>query len=428
MEKFTAPKGTRDFAPGELEVRGAIFNKIQNIFNLYGYKGWDGPIIENIETLTNKSGDAVKEQIYNFKDKGDREIGLRFDLTTSLARIIANNPNIKKPIKTFNFGKVFRYERPQMGRYREFYQMDADIFGSSSRLAECELLSLVIRALKSLGFEKFKIILNDRELLSEILSFCGVESSKSDVLRVMDKKDKISKDEFNKELKDLSLSIDQVEKLNSILEFKGSNQEKLNFIQNYLGEETEPIKNLKQILNVLKDFNDIIDIDFSLVRGQDYYTGTIFEYKILDNEGVGSVGGGGRYDKYVESFGGQPTFAVGASFGIERLIDVIENNAELKKKLLNSKVGVFVATMSSDQTIDALKIVDILRDNGISTSYDLSQRPYKKQFEYALDENFNYLITIGSNEVNNKIYPLKNLETKEEVKLSIDEIIKFLKK
>lgn len=432
-EKYSAPKGTRDFAPGSLEVKNKIIDIIEEVYSLYGFKAWDGPCFENIETLTKKSGDEIKSQIYNFIDKGNRELGLRFDLTTSLARIIASNNNLKRPIKTYNVGKVFRYENPQAGRYREFFQMDADVFGCSNNSVECELLLMIDEVLSRVGFEEFVIELNDRALLVEIVKYAGIKDElNADVVRVIDKFSKIGKEGVYSELEKLSISTEQADKVFELISVTGSNEEKLDYFAEKLsGSEkaVATVNNLKEILQKLSGEKVLTKIAFtpSLVRGHDYYTGTIFEYIVVGGANVGAVGGGGRYDTYVESFGGLPTPAIGCSFGIERLIDWISGNEEMKQKLLGENKSVFVSNFDASTFDEAAKLVSYLRRNGISACYDLNNRKYNKQFTYACDCGFGYFVTIGEDELKSGVYSVKELKTKIERKLTKEEIISLLK-
>lgn len=433
-EKYTAPKGTRDFAPGALEIKNKVVKIIEEVYSLYGFKAWDGPCFENIETLTKKSGDEIKSQIYNFKDKGNRELGLRFDLTTSLARIIASNGSLKRPIKTYNVGKVFRYENPQAGRYREFFQMDADIFGSSSITSECELLQMINEVLSRLGFPNFVIELNDRQLLNEIALSSGIDSSNvSSAVRIIDKYSKIGKEGIFAEFRQIGVTDEQMNKIFDIISVSGSNVEKLNKLKEKLKENENALKvlsNLQDILDMVKEEEvaSKIVLTPSLVRGHDYYTGTIFEYVVIGGPSVGAVGGGGRYDTYVESFGGMSTAAIGCSFGIERLIDWIASNEMMSKKVLGENKTVFVAAFDENFTKDVINLTSYLRANKVSSSFDLNQRKYNKQFNYAFESNFGYFVTVGEDEIKSKKFSIKKLSTKEEQKLSKEEIVEFLTK
>lgn len=433
-EKYSAPKGTRDFAPGSLEVKNKIISIIEKVYSLYGFKAWDGPCFENIETLTKKSGDEIKSQIYNFIDKGNRELGLRFDLTTSLARIIANNNNLKRPIKTYNVGKAFRYENPQAGRYREFFQMDADIFGCANNAAECELLLMIDEVLTNVGFEEFIIELNDRALLIEMVRYAGIgDDLNADVVRVIDKYAKIGKEGVYAELDKLGIEVEKADRVFELISIDGSNEEKLNyFIDKFSGNEKalSILNNLKEILSKVSNENVSKKIVFtpSLVRGHDYYTGTIFEYIVVGGANVGAVGGGGRYDTYVESFGGLPTPAIGCSFGIERLIDWINNNEEMKEKLLGESKAVFVSNFDDANFNNAANLVSYLRKNGVSACYDLNNRKYNKQFTYACDCGFGYFVTVGEDEMKSGVFSVKQLKTKAEQKLTKEQIVELLTK
>ena len=337
-EKLAAPKGTRDSIPGSLILKNKLIKIIERNFVLFGFDAWDGPTFENIEVLTAKSGDEIKGQIYNFVDKGGRELGLRFDLTTTLARIIASNPNLKKPIRCYNYGSAFRYENTQKGRYREFFQIDADVFGVDTVEAEMELMGIVSKTMLDLGISNAYIVINDRKILSAITEKCNIPQTKSaTVLRCIDKLDKVGFENVRKELLDCGIPTTQIDSLFAILEINGTLKEKIDQFKEIFVDYPIILKSLSEIQEIADKCEIEVRFEPTLVRGQDYYTGMIYEYKIPNDLSIGSVGGGGRYDNYVETFGGAKTSAVGISFGVDRMIDIIEQDKALCAHILKSE-------------------------------------------------------------------------------------------
>lgn len=429
MNELTGPKGTRDFAPGEMEVRKKVIKIIEEVFEKANFKKWEGPAIEHFEILTKKSGPEIEKEIYTFKDKAGRKLGLRFDLTTQLSRIIASHPELKKPIKAYSYGKVWRYENPQQGRYREFMQMDIDIFGSESMLCEVELLSIVNQALNKLGLTNFTIFLNNRKVLQGILEELGLKNDEVvQVIRILDKLNKIGEEGVKKELQENNFDEMLFTKIKKILPLnEKDNLKKLKILEEKTKNQLalEGINELKEILDLSSglDFYDKIAIDLTLARGFDYYTGPIFEVRLNNYQEVGSINGGGRYDNLVELLSGIKTPAVGISFGIERIIDIIDKNPELKNKLLGDELKVLVCYFNENQIKEGFKVVNQLRKEGIICELDLMKRSLKKQLKYANEQNFSKAIFI---EEGNKI-SLKDLKTGEQKQITLSDAIKELK-
>lgn len=421
--KFQIVKGTRDFLPEEMGLRRAVINELSSTYKLYGFQEWDGPAFEYLETLVCKSGESIVNEIYAFKDKGKRDLGLRFELTTSLARIIGNNPQFKKPLRVFNIGKVWRYEQPQTGRFREFLQADTDIFGSNSMLCEVDLLTMAASALKRLKVTNSVILLNNRKILEAMLKAVGIkDTDKAGALRSLDKLNKIGYDGVKKEFEGQNIPIEQFEKLIKQIEIEGDNQTKLNSMAQFLSEDKvgmEGIDELNQIIDLLKNnhLDTPVQIDFSLVRGLDYYTGPIYEIKSTDQKELGSFAGGGRYDKLVQILGGQPTPAVGISFGIERLIEILKKREGYTD--ITSPVEIFVSYQNPEVLPIALEAVKRFREAGISTEFDLNGRNLGKQLSYANSINAKYSFIIFS-EAEQK---LKEMATQQEEQMDISEVI-----
>lgn len=433
-KKFQAVKGTRDFLPGTLDIRENVIRTIEKIFKIYGYRKWDGPALEYWDTLIRKSGSEVEKEIYVFEDKGGRKLGLRFELTASLARMIANSL-LKMPIKAYSVGKVWRYENPQRGRYREFLQMDADIFGSSSVLCEIELLTMATNVFEELGFNNFYILLNNRKILEAQVECSGIpQNKKFEVFRALDKLNKIGYNGVKEEFIKRGLSELDFEKFMSYITFKkDKNLEKIKTMKKLLKNNPKGLEGLNELNKIIK-YSEItgisgkIQIDFSLARGLDYYTGPIYEIKIRGKEKYGSIAGGGRYDELVALYGGRLTPAVGISFGIERIIDIIEKNEELKKRYQETPCVVYIVNFGKEYINHVLKIAECLRKEKIPTDFDLLNRNYLKQLQYAAENEVPFVLFIGDEEIKTELYTIKNMKTGVQEKLTLDQIIKKLKK
>lgn len=427
--KFSAPKGTRDFPPGSLGVRNKIIREIEDVFHLYGYEIWDGPAFEYLETLTAKSGEEIQKEIYTFQDKAGRDLGLRFELTTTIARLIASNPDLKKPVKGYSYGKVWRYENTQQGRYREFLQMDADIFGSDNTVCEAELLDMAQNVLGRLGFHEYYVKLNSRKVLNSLVRCCEIaEDKKQNVFRAVDKLDKIGAQGVLKEFVSRGLTEDEFNRVMNYIHIQGTNEEKIQAMRELFAEDEDGLKGLQELEEIVSYFKDSplyerIQIDYTLIRGFDYYTGPIYEIKIVNGEQVGSISGGGRYDKLIEIFGGAPTPAVGISFGIERLIDLIQNDPVLSEKYKGDKPAVFVLYMDPQLISKAYGITNQFRQAGISADLDLTIRSFRKQMQYADKKEYSYVVMVGEDELARGEFVLKNMKTGEQETLRLEEII-----
>ncbi len=430
-KKMIAPKGTRDFLPGSMVIKNRIIKEIEKVYNKYGFNNWDGPAFEYFDTLTVKSGPDIEKEIYYFKDKAGRELALRFELTASISRMIASNPMIKKPVKAYSIGKVWRYEKPQLGRYREFFQADADIFGCSSIAAEVELLQMVRESLDKIGFCDWKIYLNNRKLLNAFVLESGIlPEKKAEVFRAMDKIHKIGKEGVKREFLKCGLTEDDFEKLYYLINIEETdNLEMLSEIEKKLKSEEgiEGIKELRDILEtwiLLEGDDKRISVDFSMVRGLDYYTGPIYEVKIESGPGLGSIASGGRYDGLIEIYGGTPTPAAGISFGIERLIDLVEKDENLRNKFKSSFLDAFIVSYSKDLK-KIFELAHKLRKNGVALDFDLLARAPKKQIQIAISKNVPFIIFAGDDEFETGKFNFKNTQTQEQQSMSIDEIISF---
>jgi len=427
--KFQPPKGTRDFLPEEMVRREYVIETIKRIFVAYGFDEIQTPVFEKWELLTKKCGEDIKQQIFEFEDKAGRKLGLRFDLTVGMVRVIANNPQLPKPVKRYCIAPVWRYEEVTAGRKREFYQADIDIVGSKSMEAEAECIACAVDCLKALGFEDFKIYINNRKILDGILKFVSISEKKNlEIFRIIDKLEKIGKENVEKELEKIGIKKEKIKKLMEIISFKGKQEilERLEELKKIKIAE-EGIKELKEIYKFSKfyDFSNFLFVNLSLARGLDYYTGPIFEIVAKAKKQVGSIAGGGRYDNLIELLGGRPTPATGISLGIERIIEIMKTEKMLD--LPRTKVKVFVANVNEKVKEKAVEVAQKLRKEGIPCQTDLMGRNLKKQLEFADSLGIPFCIIVGEKEVKENKFKLKNMKEKTEESLSLEEIIKILK-
>jgi len=432
MTKFQTPRGTRDFLPEEMIKREALINTFKKVFEAYGFSPFETPAFENFDLLAAKGsgGDAIKDQIYYFKDKSDRELGLRFDLTVPMARVVANNPQLPKPFKRYCIARAWRYEEIRKDRFREFWQCDVDTVGSSSMEADAEILAVAVDALEALGFKKFCVKLNNRKILSALMDLVNAPGKKKyDVFRAIDKLDKFGEDTVKDELKEAGLKPKQIRELLELIRVEGTPEEVIKkgekILQSAIG--TQGLEELKKIVESSKSygFMDKIVIDFSLARGLDYYTGPIFEIIDTSGKNIGSLAGGGRYDDLIELFGGRPTPATGISLGIERIVEVMKQEKMFKMPKTNVKV--FVANVNEEVKNDAIKIVQELRKNGVSCQVDIMNRKISNQFEYADSLGIPFVLTVGPKEIKKKRFKLKDMKTGKEQELNLRKIIKNIR-
>ena len=431
-EKFQPPRGTRDFLPEEMIRLEYVMNILKKTFEKYGFSNFETPAFENFELLAAKGGggDAIKDQIYYFKDKSDRELGLRFDLTVPLARVVANNPQLPKPFKRYCIGRVWRYEEIRKDRFREFWQCDIDTVGSISMDSDAEILAIVVETLETLGFKKFCIKLNNRKILTGLIELIKApEGKKFDVFRAIDKLIKFGEDTIRQELENAGLTTEQINKLLRMIKLEGSPEKILKEGEKILKSTKigmEGLKELKEIVDSSKsyDFTDRIVIDFSLARGLDYYTGPIFEAIDTSGKNIGSLAGGGRYDNLIEVLGGRHTPATGISFGIERIIEVMKE--EMMFDFPRTKIKVFVANVNEEVKDDTIKITQELRKNGIPCQSNLMNRGLTKQLEFADSLGIPYVIIIGPKELRKKVVKLRDMKKKIESEVKIKELIKKL--
>ncbi len=443
MKKITPtlPKGTRDFGPGEMKKREYLFKIFKDTFSLYGFNALETPSMENINVLNGKYGEEGDKLIFRILDSGDfikdvdnieskdsnnlrKEIskkGLRYDLTVPFARYVSmNRDKITLPFKRYQIQNVWRADRPQKGRFREFYQCDVDYIGTKSIVCEAEIIDLVYSIFEKLKIQDFSVKLNNRKVLFGIVETLSLQDNFDKICIIIDKIDKIGKDKFIEELKNIDLSKSQIEKLNSVLFFDGSNDDKIKFLKDFFSKSSTGLEGINEIENLTKLSKEFI-FDINLARGLSYYTSSIFEV-ILDEKNIGSLCGGGRYDDLTEIFGYKDISGIGISFGIERIYEIMKER-NLFPDSINKKDTVLVCSMSEKYLDDSLRISSILRNNNISTDLYPDNPKLKKQLQYANNNDIPYVIIIGEDEVTSKLFTLKDMETGSQEKLGIDEII-----
>ncbi len=435
------PKGTRDFLPEEMILRRKVMETIRDCFVLYGFVEIDSPVFEYFELLSRKCGEEIEKEIYTFEDKAKRKLGLRFEFTSPLGRYYATNrEKLTKPFKRYTIGKVYRYENPQTGRYREFYQADADIIGSYSMNVELELLDLAIFTLTKLEMGSYEIILNNRKLLDGIINAAGIGEGKKDAaLRALDKTAKIGEGGVIKEFKENGINEENYRSFMELIKFDKdlADMEKLSILSKRLNKSVkdESVKNqaiegAKEFLSILENAGaiglDFIKYDPLLVRGLGYYTGPIFEIKSKDLS-IGSFAAGGRYDNLVELYGARPEGACGISFGVERIIDIIMQRDEKALQFLHSPVKLYIVYLSENERLYAYKAAKTLRLKGISVELSVSVSPnISKEIRYADKKKIEYVAIIGEKEADEKKLTVKNIKTREEKLITLEKLIELL--
>jgi len=452
IQKPSIPKGTRDFTPVEMAKRNYIFDIIRNVFKLYGYLPIETPAMENLSTLMGKYGEEGDKLLFKILNSGDylkgvkpelleaadsnkvqssiSEKGLRYDLTVPFARFVVQHRNeIVFPFKRYQIQPVWRADRPQKGRYREFYQCDVDVIGSNSLLNEAELLMIIEDVYERLGIN-IVIKLNNRKILAGIAQFIGETDRLLDITVAIDKIDKIGIENVNKELIERGLAQDAIDKLQPILLLEGDNRQKLTKLKEILATsitgmlgviEIEKVLNISEASGLSVD----LELDLTLARGLNYYTGAIIEVKAIDAQ-MGSICGGGRYDDLTGIFGLPDVSGVGVSFGAERIYDVL---TELDLFPADTLAGtqVLLVNFGDGESIYCLKIINTIRKAGISAELYPDTTKMKKQLSYADDKKIPFVILMGDEEMRTGLLTLKEMSTGEQFKLSIDDCITKIK-
>ena len=446
--KPSIPKGTRDFGPDEMAKRNYIFNTIKSVYALYGFQQIETPAMETLHTLMGKYGDEGDKLLFKILNSGDflksttdeellsrnplklqtkvSEKGLRYDLTVPFARyVVMHREELQMPFKRYQIQPVWRADRPQKGRYREFYQCDADIVGSDSLLNEVELMQIIDTVFTKFGI-RVQIKINNRKILTGIAEIIGEQEKIVQITTAIDKLDKIGLDAVNAELEKEGLLKTSIEKLQPIIQLSGSNDEKLNTIAEVLANSEIGLKGVEEvrfILNTLKqiELKNEIQLDLTLARGLNYYTGAIFEVKALDVE-IGSITGGGRYDNLTGIFGMPNLSGVGFSFGADRIYDVL-NALDLYPKESISNTQLLFINFGEKETNYVLPFVTKARQANIRTELFPDSVKMKKQMAYANTKHIPFVVLAGDNEIEQGKVTLKNMTTGEQILVSPEDLI-----
>ncbi len=435
------PKGTRDYSPNEMKKREYLFEVFKYNFNLYGFNCIETPSMENSEVLNGKYGEEGDRLIYRILNSGDflknidnkknissnnlksqiSKKGLRYDLTVPFARYVSmNRDKITMPFKRYQIQPVWRADRPQKGRFREFYQCDVDYIGTKSIVCESEIISLVYSIFNKLKFDDFEIKLNNRKILLGISEELNFKNKFEKFCILIDKIDKIGVSGLKKEMKLNKFPTSSIKKLISLIELKGNNSSKINYVKTFLSNSKIGLEGISEIENLMKIKSDFT-LDFTLARGLSYYTSTIFEV-VPTNNNIGSLCGGGRYDDLTEIFGYKNISGIGISFGIERIIEILNTNNLFPKKI-ESNNNVLISYLSNDLIKNSLELANKLREKGIQTDLYSEKAKLKKQLQYANNNNIPFVIIIGEDEIKNGKYMLKNMKNGNQNLLTINEII-----
>lgn len=456
--KPSIPRGTRDFGPADMQKRNYIFSVIKKNFELFGYQPLETPSMENITTLTGKYGDEgdqlifkiLNSRIHESKDKEKlrsefeksltssyntedlTEKALRYDLTVPFARyVVMNQHNITFPFKRYQIQPVWRADKPQKGRYREFYQCDADIIGSNSLVNELDLISLIDLSFAQLNVPVL-LKFNNRKILSAIAEVVNEKEKIIDITIAIDKLDKIGKEGVSKELQEKGINAAAIEKLSPLFDFKGDNTGKVNTLKKFVGENEIGKKGIEEIEYLIQHSKAVhlkIELDITLARGLNYYTGTIFEVKANAGTFTPSILGGGRYDDLTGIFGLPNMSGVGISFGIDRIFDVMEELnlfPEAVSKVSGTKL-LFAHFDTGNRDFCLQLAADVRKNNIACEVYPDVTKKVSKQFEYADKKNIPFVCVVGSNEMEKKRYNLKNMQSGTQEELSLEEIINKLK-
>ncbi|MGN6395708.1 MAG: histidine--tRNA ligase [Mucilaginibacter sp.] len=456
--KPSVPKGTRDFSPTEMVRRNYIFDTIKSVFRKYGYQQIETPSMENLSTLTGKYGDEGDKLIFKILNSGDfwadaeskkqkaenfefnsksliqiiSEKALRYDLTVPFARYVVMHQNaIAFPFKRFQVQPVWRADRPQRGRYREFYQCDADVVGSDSLLNEAEFVLIYDEALSKLGLRDFTVKINNRKILSGIAELIDKSDNIIDLTVAIDKLDKIGLDGVKKELMERGFSAEDIEKIEPVILLEGSNAEKLASLRHALAASATGLKGCEEIETVLNYIANCplqtadLELDITLARGLNYYTGAIFEVK-TNEVAMGSIGGGGRYDDLTGMFGLKGLTGVGISFGADRIYDVMDE-LNLFPEATSQTTKLLICCFDKEGEKFAFPILQKLRSQDVNAELYPAGAKLKKQLDYANNKNIPYTIIIGSEEIESSLLTVKDMRSGTQEKMTVEQVLGAMK-
>ena len=447
-QKPSIPKGTRDFGPEKMGKRNFIFNTIKSVFEKYSFMPLETPTMENLSVLTGKYGDEGDQLVFKILNSGDflsktseddlknghkqllpkiSEKGLRYDLTVPFARyVVMNQHDITFPFKRYQIQPVWRADRPQRGRYREFYQCDADVVGTKSLLCEAEIILMINEVFAKLGIDDFDIKINHRQILAAIVDQIGATGKASDFFVAIDKLDKIGLDKVLEELRSKRFDEKALKQLTPILSQKGNISDNIIFLKGLFDQNeagTKGVEEIESVLSYLEQFGlkeNNLDLDFTLARGLSYYTGMIFEVKV-NNVSIGSVSGGGRYDDLTGVFGLKNVSGVGFSFGVDRIYDVMEELSIFPEETIYS-TEVLIVNFGQDALSHHISLLAALRSAGIKSELYPDEAKLKKQMNYAHKKKIPYVILMGSDEIEAGKYTIKNMRSGTQKALSSNDI------
>ena len=432
--KVERVKGTRDFLPEEMAKRRWVFERIREVFERYGFHEVLTPTFEHTELFKLRSGEEVVKQLYAFLDKGGRDISLRPDMTSSVARLFVSRfQTAPKPIKWYYIANMFRYEEPQSGRFREFWQAGVELIGSDRVEADAEVIALFTESYLATGLKDFTVNIGDRILLDEFAKMLGVKDDIG-LMRLIDKKDKLPREEFVEALREFGLDDDGVEKVMALVEIKGLPEEVLPKAEELFtgGKAREEIRRLYELVDLLDAYgvSKWIRIDLGIARGFDYYTSVVFEAIAPNDLGIGSIGGGGRYDNLIEVFGGRPTPATGFAIGIERLIPILEWKGLIPEIKLRPDVYVIPIGTEKELRKVSIEILSALRRAGVKADIELTGRKLRKALDYAGRLDVPYVVLIGKKDLIEGKVTIRNMDTGEQMAVEkenvVGEILKIL--
>lgn len=407
-KKLQTPKGFRDFLPEDMAVRDEIQKRLREVFERYGFSELKTPAIEYEEVLLGKYGEEAEKLMYLFEDPGKRKVGLKYDLTVPLARVIANYPNLPKPFRRYQIQPVWRAENTQKGRYREFYQCDVDIVGSPSPVADAEILAVTNDSLSILGFTDYKIKVNSRTVLFSSMEEAGIPENKMlSAISSIDKLDKKSKEEVEDELDKKGFTKDQIKDMFGAIK----------------KAKPDPFLDEAMYFAARLGVRGTMIFDPTLARGLDYYTGPIFE-SVVEEPNVGSITGGGRYDKLLKNLGGPDLPATGTTIGLDRVAEIIKD-LDLWENVARTSTQVLVTIFSKETVEASLKLAFSLREKGVNTEvYPTPDDKLDKQLKYADKKGIPWVVILGEKEIKGNFYTLKNMEKEKQTEVKLDELVK----
>ena len=450
MTKPSLPQGTRDFGPDVVRKRNYILNTIKNVFELYGFQPLETPAMENMDTLMGKYGEEGDRLIYKILNngldnkekekqiredfekvlqgknvKGITERALKYDLTIPFARYVAMNHNqLTFPFKRYQIQPVWRADRPQKGRYREFYQCDADVVGSNSLLNEVELASIYHEVFAKLGIKNHELRINHRKILTALAEVCGGAEKMNDIAIAIDKLDKIGIEKVKEELSQRGLTKEQTSTIEKYLSIGGTNEEKLNQVMNLLSNSETGKKGIDELKYLLANCPSSLTIDLTLARGLNYYTGIIFEAKPPAEVKIGSIGGGGRYDDLTGLFGVPNIPGVGISFGVDRIYDVMEE-LNLFPADIHISTQVLFFNLGEAESKKSFELMQQLRQKGIRSEIYHESAKFDKQFKYAEKKNIPFVVIIGEKELKENTCNVKNLSTGQQQTIPVNDLLNY---